>query len=101
MLNDVWGCADPKLERRRQELELRLVLMHNRSDPNNVHVRERLGGAYLGAAYLDLIKDVKRELMESVELARRARIEERIILDPGIARKDTRTEPAATHQPAG
>jgi dihydropteroate synthase len=48
-------------------------------------VRDRLGGAYLGAEYRDLLEDVKRELMGSVALARTAGIpEECIILDPGI-----------------
>jgi dihydropteroate synthase len=48
-------------------------------------VRAQLGNAYIGAEYKDLIEDVKRELMGSVTLARKAGIsDERIILDPGI-----------------
>jgi dihydropteroate synthase len=50
-----------------------------------VEVRAQLGNAYIGAEYQDLIVDVKRELMESVGLARGAGIQDdRIILDPGI-----------------
>jgi dihydropteroate synthase len=50
-----------------------------------VEVKAQLGNAYVGAEYVNLIEDVKRELMDSVALARRAGIpDERIILDPGI-----------------
>ena len=48
-------------------------------------MRAQLGNAYMGAEYVDVIADVKRELMESVTLAREAGIaDESIILDPGI-----------------
>ncbi len=61
------------------------MLMHNRSKPASLEVRERLGQAYLGAEYGNLIEDVKRELLESVALAHAAGIpDDRIILDPGI-----------------
>ncbi len=86
LINDVWGLrADPAMARLAAERRAPVILMHNRSNPANVEVRERLGSAYLGADYQDLIEDVKRELMESVALARRAGIpDEHIILDPGI-----------------
>jgi dihydropteroate synthase len=86
ILNDVWGLrADPALARLAAQAGAPVVLMHNRSKPTNVEVRERLGNAYLGADYADLIEDVKRELMESVQVARSAGIpDNRIILDPGI-----------------
>jgi dihydropteroate synthase len=62
-----------------------VVLMHNRSNPANVELRERLGGSYAGAEYANLIEDVKRELLSSVELAARAGIpDSHIVLDPGI-----------------
>ncbi len=38
--------------------------MHNRSNPASVEVKERLGNAYTGSEYENLIEDVKRELME-------------------------------------
>jgi len=86
MINDVWGLrADPDLAKVIASHKAAVVLMHNRSKPASVEVHARLGQAYLGAEYQDLLEDVKRELMESVTLARFAGIpDERIILDPGI-----------------
>jgi dihydropteroate synthase len=86
IVNDVWGLrADAELARVAAHHQAAVVLMHNRSKPANVEVRERLGKAYQGAQYGNLLDEVKRELMESVAIARSAGIpDERIILDPGI-----------------
>ena len=86
IVNDVWALrADPELKKVAAKKKCPVILMHNRSNPASVEVRSQLGSAYIGAEYLDLIADVKRELMDSVTLAREAGIEdERIILDPGI-----------------
>jgi dihydropteroate synthase len=86
MVNDVWGLrADARLAGVVASHKIPVVLMHNRSKPASVEVRERLGKAYIGAEYQDLLEDVKRELLESVALARLAGIpDERILLDPGI-----------------
>jgi dihydropteroate synthase len=86
ILNDVWGLrADPDLAGVAARAGVPVVLMHNRSSPASVEVRERLGNAYTGSEYTELLEDVKRELLESVEIARRAGIpDERILLDPGI-----------------
>lgn len=86
LVNDVWGLrADPDLAAVVARHEAAVVLMHNRSQPTSVEVRDRLGAAYLGAEYVDLLEDVKRDLLESVALARAAEIPaERILLDPGI-----------------
>ena len=86
MVNDVWALrADPELRRVVARAACPIILMHNRSNPASVEVRAQLGNAYIGAEYTDVIEDVKRELMESVELARAAGIsDERMILDPGI-----------------
>ncbi|MGB8214852.1 MAG: dihydropteroate synthase [Anaerolineales bacterium] len=86
IVNDVWGLrADPDLARVAAIHQAAVVLMHNRSNPASVEMRERLGQAYLGVKYLDLLEDVKRELLESVAIAHAAGIpDERIILDPGI-----------------
>ncbi len=86
LVNDVWGLrADPDLARVVARYNAPVVLMHNRSKPANVEVRERLGKAYLGSEYQDLLEDIKRELLGSVEIARSAGIpDEHIILDPGI-----------------
>ena len=86
IVNDVWGLrADPELAGVAAKFDAPVVLMHNRSDPKDIHIRERLGSAYQGAEYTDLMEDVKRELMGSVDIARRAGIDDtHIILDPGI-----------------
>lgn len=86
ILNDVWGLrADPDLASVAATFQAPVILMHNRSNPTNVEVRERLGASYVGAEYADLLGEVKQELLQSVALARRAGIDDdRIILDPGI-----------------
>ena len=92
MLNDVWALrADPELASVAKAFNAPVVLMHNRSNPASVEVREQLGNAYIGSEYDDLVEDVKRELLVSVGLARKAGIEERqIILDSGIGFGKTR-----------
>jgi len=86
IVNDVWGFrADPDLPAIAARARAPVILMHNRSKPANVEFRERLGNAYRGAEYENLMEDVCRELMDSVRIARAAAIpNERIILDPGI-----------------
>ena len=86
MVNDVWGLrADPNLARVVARHKAALVLMHNRSKPANLEVREQLGKAYLGAEYQDLLEDVKHDLLGSVAIANAAGIPDgHIILDPGI-----------------
>jgi dihydropteroate synthase len=86
LLNDVWGLrADPELAEVAAQYQAPVILMHNRSNPANVEVRERLGNAYIAASYNNLIEDVKRDLLNSVTIARQAGVpDERIILDPGI-----------------
>ncbi len=86
ILNDVWALrADPKLAGVAAEAKCAVILIHNRSNPASVEVRSQLGSAYIGSEYKNLVEDVKRELLESVALARKAGIpDERIILDPGV-----------------
>ncbi len=86
IVNDVWALrADPNLAEVVARHRAGLILMHNRSNPLNVEVRERLGAAYLAATYENLIEDVKRDLLESVALAQAAGVpREHIVLDPGI-----------------
>jgi dihydropteroate synthase len=86
ILNDVWALrADPGLASVAASFRVPVILMHNRSSPASVEVRARLGNAYAGSAYENLMEEVKRELLASVELALKAGIEEsHIILDPGI-----------------
>ncbi|HMD80287.1 MAG TPA: dihydropteroate synthase [Anaerolineales bacterium] len=92
ILNDVWALrADPELASVAAAFRVPAILMHNRSNPASVEVREQLGNAYVGSEYQNLIEDVKRELLVSVELAIKAGIDEsHIILDPGIGFGKTR-----------
>ncbi len=85
-INDGWALrADSKLAKVAARNGVPIILMHNRSKPSSVELNDRLGGRYVGTEYQDLLADVKSELMESVERARKAGIEnDRIILDPGI-----------------
>lgn len=86
ILNDVWALrADPQLASVAAAFRVPVILMHNRSNPASVEVREQIGNAYIGSEYENLIEDVKRELLVSVEIARKAGVEEtRLIVDPGI-----------------
>ena len=86
ILNDVWALrADPELASVAKAFNVPVILMHNRSNPASVEVREQLGNAYIGSEYENLIEDVKRELLASVDIAKKAGIKEsQIILDPGI-----------------
>jgi dihydropteroate synthase len=92
ILNDVWGLrADPQLASVAAAFRVPVILMHNRSNPASVEVREQLGNAYIGSNYENLMEEVKRELLLSVELAKTAGIEDSyIILDPGIGFGKTR-----------
>ena len=92
ILNDVWALrADPELASVAAAFRVPVILMHNRSNPASVEVRNQLGNAYIGSTYENLMEDVKRELLVSVELAIKAGIEEtRIILDPGVGFGKTR-----------
>lgn len=92
IVNDVWGLrADSELAYVAAKYKTPVILMHNRSNPASVDVREKLGNAYIGSEYQNLLEDVKRELLESVALAKNAGVEElRIVLDPGIGFGKTR-----------
>ena len=85
-INDVWGLrADPQLVQVAADHNVPIVLMHNRSKPTSAEMDAKLGGRYIGMQYDDLLKDIKRELLESVEIALKAGVmRENIILDPGI-----------------
>ena len=86
IVNDVWGLrADPDLAKVVADHHAPVILMHNRSKPANAQVQANLGGRYIGMEYENLIEDVNKELMESVDLALSAGIPGgQIILDPGI-----------------
>lgn len=92
IVNDVWGLrADDQLAGVAAKYKAPVILMHNRSNPASLDVREKLGNAYVGSEYQNLIEDVKRELLESVTLAKKAGVaESHILLDPGIGFGKTR-----------
>ncbi len=86
MINDVWGFhADPDMAAVAAKYGTPVVLMHNRSSWAHAEIKEKLGGRYVGIPYINLIEDIKRELMESVAIAHKAGVSnDKIILDPGI-----------------
>ncbi len=92
IINDVWGLrADPDLAHVAAKYKAPVILMHNRSNPASVDVREKLGNAYIGSEYQNLLEDVKKELLESVALAKNAGVDESlIVLDPGVGFGKTR-----------
>ncbi len=86
MVNDVWALRrDPDMADLIAEQDVPVILMHNRSKPQDAAFEARLGGRYTGSQYEDLIPDIQRELRECVDRARHAGIPDwKIILDPGI-----------------
>ena len=86
MVNDVWALRrDPDMAALIAERGVPVILMHNRSKPQDAAFEARLGGRYTGSHYDDLIPDIQRELQEGVDLARSAGIPDwKIVLDPGI-----------------
>jgi len=59
------------------------VALNTGYDKDLAEIKEKLGGRYIGIEYDDLLTDVKRELLESVQLAHDAGIpDNKIILDP-------------------
>lgn len=86
MVNDVWGLrVDPDLAGVVARQSVPVVLMHNRSSWAHTEIQSQLGGRYIGMPYDNLLEDVKRELLESVSIAKAAGIkDENIIIDPGI-----------------
>ena len=85
-VNDVWGLrADSEMAAVIARHQAIGIIMHNRSTPNSIEVKERLGGHYVGVPYENLMEDVITELMQSVAIAHSAGIpDSHIILDPGI-----------------
>ena len=86
IINDIWGLrADPQMAAVAARFNAPVILMHNRISTAKPEVRERLGARYRETPYENFMEDVKRELLESVALAKAAGIpDEHIILDPGI-----------------
>lgn len=70
LINDVWGFKkDKEMAKVAAKYDVAVCLMHNKADKN----------------YSDIIEDMKKELKESLYIARSAGVkDEKIILDPGI-----------------
>lgn len=94
IVNDVWALrADPDMGPMLAERDAAVVLMHNRSRPNDILSDGRLGAEYVGANYAHVVEDVSRTLMEIVEEAMGFGIERgRIAVDPGIGFGKTVTQ---------
>ena len=86
IVNDVWALrADPALASLVARRGCGLVLMHNRLTPADPAVKARLGARFKGAAYADLIGEVKAELRDAAGAALQAGVRrENVVLDPGI-----------------
>ena len=86
LVNDVWALRrDVDMADLIAERSVPVILMHNRSQPQDAAFEARLGGRYTGSHYDDLIPDIQRELQECVDVARGAGVPDwKIILDPGI-----------------
>ncbi|HOG58634.1 MAG TPA: dihydropteroate synthase [Anaerolineaceae bacterium] len=86
IINDVWGLrADPLMGQTAAGHNAGLVLMHNRSTPQNAALDTSLGGRYVDVAYDDVCAEVADGLRQSVEIAREAGVRDgQIMLDPGI-----------------
>ena len=66
IVNDVWGLrADPELAFLVAKYKAPVILMHNHSNPASLDVREKLGSAYIGSEYQNLIEDVKRDCLKA------------------------------------
>lgn len=70
IINDIWGAkADPKMAATAAELNVPIILMHNR----------------LNGHYQNFMRDALNDLYESIMLVKNAGVkDENIILDPGI-----------------
>ncbi len=86
IINDVWAFRlDPGLASLAAERGCPVILMHNRSRPQDARFEQRLGGRYVGARYDDLLEDIARELQELVDAAIAAGVNrQQIVIDPGI-----------------
>ncbi|WP_249777653.1 dihydropteroate synthase [Paenalkalicoccus suaedae] len=78
IINDVWGAkADPRMAEVAARYDVPIVLMHNRE----------------AHPYNDIIEDMKKDLLESVDICLAAGVKaNRIILDPGIGFAKTHEE---------
>ena len=86
LINDVWAAqADPEMAPLMAERGVPVILMHNRSRPNAVLSKERVGAEYIGAKYSHIVDDISAKLSQVVDKLTDAKVSRRqIALDPGI-----------------
>lgn len=87
-INDVWGLQrDPDMAHVAAEAEAAVVVMHNRESVD---------------ASIDIVADMRRFFDRSLDLARRAGVDERrILLDPGIGFGKTKAQNLAALRATG
>ena len=84
-INDISALGDPEMAEVAVRHQCRIVLMHNRSKATDIQHDAKLGAEYSAGDYVDVVEDVKRDLMQRVEIAQASGIAtDKIILDPGI-----------------
>lgn len=94
LINDVWGLRrDEAMAALAAERRAPVIVMHNRSKPQDSAFEARLGGRYIGSQYENLIDDIRRELAASIALALAAGVTpDRLIVDTGIGFGKTVTQ---------
>ena len=85
IINDIWGFRhDPAMAEVVSSGGATAVLMHNVIKKVSTEKTE-LGGRYVGVPIKDIVKTVKKDLGQSIRLAKAAGIpDDRILIDPGI-----------------
>lgn len=86
IINDISALQrDPAMATLVAKKNCSIILMHNRSQPQQVEIDMRVGGQYSAAPYNDILEDIKLDLLHAIKIAHNAGIpDEHIILDPGI-----------------
>ena len=84
IINDIWGAkADPKMAEVAAELNVPIILMHNRKN----------------SQYNNFFADYMSDMLESIEIAKEAGVrDEHIFLDPGIGFVKSLSESIETMQ---
>lgn len=87
MINDVWALqADPAMAPLAARRGVPVILMHNRSRPEDAAFDARVGGEYRAPDYDDLMGEVAGELASLAADACAAGIaRDQIVIDPGLA----------------
>ena len=94
IVNDVWALrGDPDMAGLLVTREVPVILMHNRSRPDDVSRAARIGAEYRGANYRHVVDEVAHALLARIDAAVAAGIaRDRIVVDPGIGFGKTVTQ---------